>query len=61
MKQNRRAFIATTGILGTGLAASALPYAKRRQKRNYSSRFLLAEKSCVSGGPEEIISRFGNT
>ena len=25
MKQNRRAFIATTGILGTGLAASALP------------------------------------
>ena len=25
MKQNRRTFIATTGILGTGLAASALP------------------------------------
>ena len=33
MKQNRRTFIATTALLGSGLAASALPAVKAEDKK----------------------------
>jgi hypothetical protein len=61
MKQNRRTFIATTALLGTGLATAALPTLKTAPKKGLIHPcFLLVKKSFFQRRSKQADCRFKN-